>query len=212
MTLSYVDRHGGNKQFLWGLTYTESGARCTTESWHNTVSSDDVLQMMEKVPGWGEPMKALSKACWVLQIGDAAETFLPTSGNGVTQAIEDAVTIAACLQNASRDEIATAVRTHSLLRGDRVATAQLLGFYNAERFQKTDVEAVGKDAKVSAKLPKWIYTSDPEYKAAESLREGGQPLMNTNIPEGYVPNPWTMEGIEKLYADGKHVELKGDWL
>jgi len=245
MVLSYVDKHGGNAQLLWGLTYTEPkpSAQSTTESWHNTVTSDDVLQMMEKVPGWGEPMKALvrtmpegsivfwpllwrdpnpcthSKACRVLQIGDAAHTFLPTSGNGATQAIEDAVTIAACLAHAGKNNVTTAVKTHSLLRGDRVATAQLLGFHNAERFQKTDMKAVGNDPKkVNAKVPKWIFTSDPEKyaddnysRAADSLREGGPEFKNTNIPVGYTPEPWTMDSIEKLYAEGKQVELTGDW-
>ncbi|KAK3112012.1 hypothetical protein LTR53_012154 [Teratosphaeriaceae sp. CCFEE 6253] len=246
MVLTYVDKHGGNPQLLWGLTYTEpeGSAQSTTESWHNTVSSDGVLHMMEKVPGWAEPMKALvrtmpegsivfwpllwrdptpcthSQASRILQIGDAAHTFLPTSGNGATQAIEDAVTIAACLQHAGHAaKVPTAVRTHALLRGDRVATAQLLGFHNAERFQKTDLKAVGNDPKkVNAKVPRWIFTSDPEVyadgkyeEAAQSLNEGGVGFVNTNIPEGYVPEPWTMAGIEALYAEGKEVELKGDW-
>ncbi|KAK3652911.1 hypothetical protein LTR56_004859 [Elasticomyces elasticus] len=244
MVLSYADKQGENKQLLWGLTYTElsTAAQSTTESWQNSVSNEDVLRLMEKVLGWGEPMKALvrtmpegsiifwpllwrnpnplvhSKGGRVLQIGDAAHTFLPTSGNGATQAIEDAVTIAACLQHAGKADIPAAVRTHALLRGDRVATAQFLGFYNAERFQKADMKAIGKDAKkVDVKVPKWIYTSDPEkyadanFAKAKASLEGGELFKNTNIPEGYEPEPWTMEGIERLYAEGKQVELKGDW-
>ncbi|KAK5128566.1 hypothetical protein LTR85_003237 [Meristemomyces frigidus] len=244
MTLSYVDKHGKNGQMLWGITFNEPGEQDTTESWRNTVSGEDVLKMMDKsTPGWGEPMKRLvrtmpagsiifwpllwrdpnprthSPGARVLQIGDAAHSFLPTSGNGATQAIEDGITIATCLQHAGIDDVATAVKTHSLLRSDRVSCGQLLGFVNAERFQKTDLSKVGSDAKkVAAKVPKWLWQLDPEQYAEEqyaaaaaSLQQGGSAFVNTNIPTGYTPTPWTLADIEKLESEGKHVELVGDW-
>jgi 2-polyprenyl-6-methoxyphenol hydroxylase-like FAD-dependent oxidoreductase len=34
----------------------------------------------------------------VIQLGYAAHTFIPSSGNGATQAIEDAVSLSTCLQ------------------------------------------------------------------------------------------------------------------
>lgn len=243
MTLSYVDKHGKNGQMLFGLTFKEPREQSTIESWHNTVSSQDVLDIMDKTPGWGEPMKRLvrtmpagsivlwpllwrnpnpcthSAGCRVLQIGDAAHSFLPTSGNGATQAIEDGITIAACLQHAGKDNITTAVKTHALLRSDRVSCGQLLGFINTERFQKSDLSKVGNDSsKVSAKVPRWIWTLDPERyadeqyaAAAASLQEGGPAFVNTNIPTGHVPTPWTLEDIEKLESEGKQIELTGDW-
>jgi len=244
MVLSYVDKAGKNGQMLWGLTYTEPASKQSTdESWHHHVSSEEVIKVMEKTEGWGEPMKALvrtmpidtivfwpllwrdpnpcvhSAGCRVLQIGDAAHSFLPSSGNGATQAIEDAVTIAACLQHAGKDKIAEAVKTHTLLRSDRVSCAQLLGFVNSERFQKTDLSRVGGDSsKVAAKVPKWIWQADPEQyvdenyaAAAASLSEGGAKFENTNIPVGYEPKPWSLESIEKLESKGKSVELTGDW-
>jgi 2-polyprenyl-6-methoxyphenol hydroxylase-like FAD-dependent oxidoreductase len=58
----------------------------------------------------------LSPGARVVQIGDAAHSFLPASGNGATQAIEDAVTIASCLQLAGKDHIDDATRAHVRVR------------------------------------------------------------------------------------------------
>lgn len=111
------------------------------------------------------------------------------------------------------------MKTHALLRSDRVSTTQLLGFVNSERFQRTDLSKVGGDSsKVAAKVPKWIYQLDPEEyanecygAAADSLREDGSAFTNTNLPQGFTPGPWSLEGIEKLHAEGKSIELEGDW-
>ena len=51
-----------------------------------------------------------------MTLGDSAHTFLPTSGSGATQAIEDAVTIASCLQLSGKDKVSTAVRAYATMR------------------------------------------------------------------------------------------------
>ena len=81
--------------------------------------------------------------------------FLPTSGNGATQAIEDAITIAECLKNGGRDNLQQAVKVHTLLRSDRVACAQLVGFVNAQRLHKNTNQVGGDRSKVQQKVPKW---------------------------------------------------------
>lgn len=66
---------------------------------------------------WREP-----QPCWVspggrvVQIGDAAHSFLPSSGNGATQGMEDAVSLAACLRLAGKDNVPWATRVHNKLR------------------------------------------------------------------------------------------------
>lgn len=66
---------------------------------------------------WREP-----QPCWasstgrIIQIGDAAHTFLPSSGNGATQGMEDAISLAACLQIAGKDNVPWATRVHNKLR------------------------------------------------------------------------------------------------
>lgn len=52
----------------------------------------------------------------VVQLGDAAHTFVPSSGNGATQAIEDAMSLASCLEIGGKSNIPMALRVHNLLR------------------------------------------------------------------------------------------------
>lgn len=242
VALCYFDKEGNGGKMVWGITYYEKGEQDTRESWYKTVSSEDVVRVLDETPGWGEPLKAMVRATppehivhwpllwrnpqplWhspagrILQIGDAAHSFLPTSGNGATQAIEDAVTIAECLKQGGKAGVPTAVKTHNLLRFDRVSCAQRLGWENAERFHKNDFSKGPIDvSKVQARVPKWIFTHDPEQyaannytKAAESIVEGGS-FENTNIPPGHVPAVWTMEEVLALEKEGKKIELSGDW-
>ena len=110
------------------------------ESWHETVSTDKVLAYTATLPGWPEYMNRLIKTApedgivdwklvwrdpqpnWVspggrvVQTGDSAHSFLPTSGNGANQAMEDGISLAACLQIAGKDNVAWATRVHNKLR------------------------------------------------------------------------------------------------
>lgn len=66
---------------------------------------------------WRDPQPSwTSPAARVVQIGDCAHSFLPASGNGATQAIEDAVSLASCLQIGGRENIARSVKAHVRLR------------------------------------------------------------------------------------------------
>lgn len=66
---------------------------------------------------WRDPVsKWVSDAGRVVQIGDAAHAFLPTSANGGTQACEDAISLAACLSLGGKDNTAMAARVHNTLR------------------------------------------------------------------------------------------------
>lgn len=52
----------------------------------------------------------------IIQLGDAAHSFLPTSANGGTQAVEDGISLAACLELAGKDGVPLATRAHNHLR------------------------------------------------------------------------------------------------
>lgn len=114
------------------------------------------------------------------------------------------------------------MQTHNLLRTDRVSCAQLLGFVNQQRYHDTDFAVLRADVgKVMAKVPKWIWTHDPEKYAIErgpeasrSVREhGGVGWENANFPVRHEGRAWTLEGLEKLRAEGRPAEslLQGDW-
>lgn len=66
---------------------------------------------------WRDPqMNWASPSSRVVQIGDSAHSFLPSSGNGATQAFEDAVSLASCLEIAGKHEIPEAVQVHKMMR------------------------------------------------------------------------------------------------
>jgi hypothetical protein len=75
----------------------------------NTVL-DWKLMWRNPQPQWTSPLGR------VVQIGDAAHPFLPTSASGGTMAMEDAFSLAACLQVARREDVCLATKVHNKLR------------------------------------------------------------------------------------------------
>ena len=66
---------------------------------------------------WRNPNpKWVSEGGLILQLGDSAHSFLPTSANGATQAMEDGISIAACLRLAGKEKISLATKAHVELR------------------------------------------------------------------------------------------------
>ena len=52
----------------------------------------------------------------VVALGDAAHAFLPTSGNGAVQALEDAISLGECLRHGGKESIGWATKVHNKLR------------------------------------------------------------------------------------------------
>jgi len=93
---------------------------------------DEVLQhLARKVPMdklidwkllWRDPVrKWVSTNGRIAISGDAAHPFLPSSGNGASQAIEDSATISTCLRLAGKDKISLALKAYETLRYRRAA-------------------------------------------------------------------------------------------
>lgn len=233
------------------LISTEQVTGSEEESWRNTVEAEEVLANMDKGVGphpwapifkqlialtppktivnfelfWRNPQpKWASPHARVIEIGDAAHSFLPASGNGATQAIEDAISLATCLQLGGRDNIPQSVRAHVRMRFIRNACAQKLGFSNAELLQDTDWNKVKLDPRrAQPKLPKWVFSHDPEAyayenydKVVESMRKGvpfdEDDSIPPNYPPGYKYEEWNIEQIMGDIRNGKPVDLgPGDW-
>ena len=164
---------------------------------------------------WRDPQPTwTSPAGHLVQVGDAAHTFLPSSGNGGNQAIEDAVSLAACLDIAGKDGIPLATRTHNLLRFERVSCLQALGVVNQQMIQSGDGD--GKK-KVRHHMGKWIFAHDPEAYAYDNFEMAakhvteGTVFQNTNIPPGMVYKPWTIDGLLDAKEKGEQTVLDGDW-
>lgn len=198
---------------IWIMNHDVTGTE--SESWNSTVDVKEVLEGMDRIPGphkWASIFKDLvectpdntvinfsllwrnPQACWtspnyrIVQIGDSAHSFLPSSANGATQGIEDAVSLASCLHIAGKENIQQAVRAHMRFRYAlicpissyidglnfrhrfvRVTCAQKIGFSNADLLQNTDWEKVKLDPRRAApKLPKWVWSHDPEQYTYEN--------------------------------------------
>jgi hypothetical protein len=188
----------------------------------NTIVNFELLWRNPQ-PSWSSPLAR------VIQIGDAAHSYLPASGNGATQAIEDAISIASCLQIGGKENIPQSVRVHLRFRYAfspllplhytalttshsfiRNSCAQKLGFSNAELLQDTDWDKVKLDPRRAApKLPKWVWSHDPEAyayenytKSAESMKKG----IDMKDEESFEPNyprgyKYEPWSIEKIMED-----------
>lgn len=52
----------------------------------------------------------------LVRIGDAAHAFFPTAGNGAVQGLEDAISLAQCIQMADKQRLTEATKVHNKLR------------------------------------------------------------------------------------------------
>ena len=52
----------------------------------------------------------------IVALGDAAHSFLPTSGNGAVQALEDAISLGECLRIGGKENVGWATKVHNKLR------------------------------------------------------------------------------------------------
>lgn len=87
------------------------------ESFLGVISQTPPQSVVDYKILWRNPnSKWVSDGGLILQIGDSAHSFLPTSANGATQAMEDGISIAACLKLAGRNNVALATRIHTKLR------------------------------------------------------------------------------------------------
>ena len=102
--------------------------------WSAHLNASDVIDSVSEEMFWDERVLAIVKqtpkntmidyklpnmdVLWrrVLKLGDSAHSFLPSSTNGATQAMEDGICIAACLKMAGKNNVALATRVHTKLR------------------------------------------------------------------------------------------------
>ncbi|KAJ6083567.1 hypothetical protein N7467_007702 [Penicillium canescens] len=238
----------------FGLTPRDSflleGSTPPVESWDPDVNPEDVIKVLQRVPDWDPAIEVLVRRAprgtiihwpllwrnlrpeWtsaggrVVQLGDAAHSSVPASAAGATLAIEDAITLASCLQLATSAGggagAPLGARIYNLLRYQRVSCTQKMAFVNSQLLNAstTDWDAIQKDPKqVRLRFPKWMFGHDPEAYAYEKYGQAfahlvaGAEFQNTNFPSGHQFVPWTIEEIHQQIAEGKRVEdlLDGDW-
>ncbi|PYI08494.1 FAD/NAD(P)-binding domain-containing protein [Aspergillus sclerotiicarbonarius CBS 121057] len=221
----------------WAPDYTSA-----TESWSHNTDPDEVLKITETIPDWPEVANRLirltpknrllhfrvmwrnpqprwvSPAGRIVQIGDAAHTYLPSSGNGATQAIEDAVSLATCLRMAGKtDAIPWALRIHNRLRFVRVSCLQKLGLLDRNSYSRAPSKGDYTLKRIQYLMAEWIWGHNPEeyaeenyYKVLDHLQRG-TPFRDMNIPRGHVYRDWTISEISSQQERGEEIELDGEW-
>lgn len=227
-----------DKWMNWAIDHMDTSGK-SEESWSNRVSADEALAFTETIPGFAEVAKRVIKATppdtlvdWALmwrdpqpkwtsgggrivQIGDAAHTFIPSSGNGGTQAIEDAVSIASCIAVGGKDNVPNATRVHNLLRFERVSFIQAMGVANRDRHNTN--KAKHKQNR-NFQWGTWLVDHDPEkyvydnFDAAFGKVAEGKEFSNTNTPPGIKYKPWTMDSLAAALESGESSILDGDWI
>jgi 2-polyprenyl-6-methoxyphenol hydroxylase-like FAD-dependent oxidoreductase len=236
----------------WGLTPRDSSMHAggvePVESWDPDVDPEEVVKVLLRVPDWDPAIEGLIRATpkgsivhwpllwrnlrreWtskggrVVQVGDAAHTTIPSSASGATLAIEDAVTLATCLQLACHSSGASGAPlgawVYNLLRHDRVSCSQKLSFVNSDILGAANMDEVKIDPeKVRVRFPRWLFQHDPEayvyekYGQAFAHLVSGDKFQNTNLPPGHKFRPWTIEQIREDARNGESAAdfLDGDW-
>ncbi|KIY48801.1 FAD/NAD(P)-binding domain-containing protein [Fistulina hepatica ATCC 64428] len=232
------------EDICWLMEYPDDGNG--TEDGNRPQSVEKALQhvkgwepfvqrLIEVTPGgtvldwklmWRDPEPVwVSPKGRVAQIGDAAHTFIPTSGSGATMAMEDAHTIAVCLQLAGKDNISLATHVFNRLRFERVSCAQKTGFRTRDAWHTADWDFIARNPDIIGKrFGKWLLLHDPEVYAYENFdacaeevraktegRESEKPFVSTNIPPGYTHKPWTIQEMLQESAEKQTLGDEGDW-
>ena len=236
----------------WGLTprdhLVQKDGVEPAESWDADVDPQEVLEVLRRVPDWDPAIEGLiratpkgavvhwpllwrnprekwtSKGARVVQVGDAAHSTIPASASGATLALEDAVTLSACLQlscsGGGGEGAPHGARIYNLLRYERVSCSQKMSFVNAEILGAANMEEMKKDPeKVRVRFPKWLFQHDPEAYVYEKYGQAfahlvfGAKFQNSNLPPGHKFKPWTIEQVFEDAKKGKKVVdfLDGDW-
>ncbi|CZR49832.1 uncharacterized protein FPRO_16040 [Fusarium proliferatum ET1] len=224
-----------------GITHKDDGT--AVESWSSTIEPEQVAQAFPDRNNWdpilmeailNTPSKTAVrwKLCcrnpqnrWysdrgtIIQIGDAAHSFIPSSGTGAAMALEDAMSLAECLRLAGRNRIPLATKVHSRLRYERTTLLQHTGFLNRRQLQR-DMTEIVKDRTMPLLVGKWVWTHDAEKYARENFKKAelsitaGEAFENTNLPIGHKVRNWTIEEETEKQNLAEYVDdLKssGDW-
>lgn len=126
------------------------------------------LVYRDPLPNWVSGYGSAPGHGRICLLGDAAHPFLPTSAQGATQALEDAVTVAVLLKQAGKENAPKALRAYQDVRYERVKAVQKTGETTRDMWHKTDWEKVKQNPTI-IQFPRedWIFLHDAQKHAEE---------------------------------------------
>ncbi|KAJ0115630.1 FAD-dependent monooxygenase fsr3 [Diaporthe amygdali] len=219
-------------EFSWGLTHRDEDY--AVEDWNRVVDSRGALRYVQ---GWAPIVHEVIKSTpnseatdwklrfrdpqpkWVsdggrvVQCGDSAHSFLPSSGFGATTALEDAFSLAACLKMGGKESAPIATKVHNHLRFERTACAQKIGFKSREAFHRTNWDEAATNPRSIAKFTgAWLLKHDPELYAYENYEACAAHLLhrkefkNTNTVPGFPFKLWTVQELLDKSDRGESID------
>ncbi len=143
---------------------------------------------------WRDPLKTWrSEGGRTIIIGDAAHTHLPSSAQGGSQGLEDAVTVAICLKR-SEGDVQLALKVAERIRYNRSNVIWKAGETNRDAWNEEPWEAFRTDPEKTANRRKgWVL----EFDAAENAEKHYAQIAD-DVRAG---KPGTLEELS-LPADG----------
>ncbi|GFF95961.1 6-hydroxynicotinate 3-monooxygenase [Aspergillus udagawae] len=208
---------GKGKYVWWNCPHRDASK--ATENWVQAASVDPVLAYIQDWPIARKLSAVISKTpqgkcfnhalvtrkplgTWVSQqgrmilIGDAAHPFLPHTGQGANQSIEDAAVVAICLRLSSLakgdsegDGVPLALRAMEKLRHKRVSVIQQGSIEAQEVSLEADLDQNASSDRFNAiARPAWIHCYDcvshthEEFdRVVDAVRKGTE-YIPTNVP------------------------------
>jgi len=190
------------KEVSWVLTHKDEGdidedwqfpgkiedvQRCL-EGWapicHEIVKSTPPDRLVDYKLVFRDPLPTfISPKTRIALIGDSAHPFLPTSIQGASQAMEDGVTMAICLEKSGKDNVQQAVRAYEKIRYERVHRAQMTGVTTREQWHKADWDAIRANPEsLHLKREPWLLDFDAETHAYNVIDDVVRNLDKTPSP------------------------------
>ena len=103
-----------------------------------------------------------------------------------------------------------------LVSFERVSCSQNLGIFNDYR-QTRIITSVTDRKRLTPEYGRWIWLHDADkyvydnYDKAHDHVQSGVPFHNTNVPPGYVYEPWSVNQLMADVQGGEEVARSGNW-
>ncbi|GAA6014850.1 hypothetical protein JCM10207_002201 [Rhodosporidiobolus poonsookiae] len=215
----------GGEDFNWIITHKDD--EDIAESWSQPGNVEDavalvkdwdptIVNAMKLTPScldwkivYREPLPTwISKSGKVVLLGDSAHPHLPTSAQGASQAVEDAATLAICLElitaggQNSGENIRLASLVYERLRYARVLKTQKTGEDTRRRWHNAlrDLDAGREVDPESVKMQnEWIYQLDAEADTRERFASTLEQIKSELAANNNVPIlPMSLLGDDKF--------------